>query len=145
MSCNTKHRSIKNCQLMSISQLHNYVYISYNFIFMKVFSQLNTQILRNGPNLHLLIKICIIRSSRSTMVGVVRYSLTQDLFIKSNFKTWYWRIGIFERIEIHFLRIHQWNLVSTSASSYNWKWYVSYHLIWCSYNSLKSILYRNLW
>ena len=37
MSCNTKHRSIKNCQLISISQLHNYFYILYNFIFMKVF------------------------------------------------------------------------------------------------------------
>ena len=95
MSCNTKHRSIKNCQLISILQLYNYVYILYNFIFTKVFSQLNTRILRNRTNLHLLIQICIIRSSRSTMVGVVRFSLTQDLFIKSNFKTYYWQIGIF--------------------------------------------------
>ena len=87
MSCNTKHRSIKNCQLISISQLHIYVYILYNLISMKVFSQLNTYILRNRANLHLLIQICIIRSSRSTMVGVVRYSLTPDLLIKSNFKT----------------------------------------------------------
>ena len=87
MSWNTKHRSIKNCQLINISQLYNYVYISYNFIFTKVFSQLNTRILRNRTNLHLLIQICIIRSSRSTMVGVVRYSLTPDLLIKSNCKT----------------------------------------------------------